>query len=214
MVSAASQLRRSNKGGRYNLKIRWTAGHCGIKGNTTADKEAKWVAEGHSTAKKDLPKYIHKAMRRSLSALKQENSKQANEAWKKEWSKSERFARFKAPDIVSPASKKFLMLISDRRIPKKMSSLIFQLRVGHAPLNSYLHWFERVDSARCPACGVERETTEHFILRCPKYAHERWALLRHIKDNNPKIEKVLSDPNVIIPLIHYIGATERFKDRV
>ena len=51
-------------------------------------------------------------------------------------------------------------------------------------------------------------------MRCPKYAHERWALLRHIKDNDPKIEKVLSDPNAIIPLIHYIGATERFKERV
>lgn len=83
VVSAASQLKRSNRGGRYILKIRWTAGHCGIKGNITADKEAKRAAEGHSTAKKDLPKYIHKAMRRSLSTLKQENSKQVNEAWKK-----------------------------------------------------------------------------------------------------------------------------------
>ena len=213
VVSAASQVKKSSKSGRYNLKIRWTAGHCGIKGNTIADKEAKRAAEGHSTAKKDLPKYIHKALKRSLSALKQENSKKANETWKEEWSESERFARFKAPDIVSPASKKFLTLISDHRIPKKMSSLIFQLRVGHAPLN-YLHRFERVDSTRCPACGAEREMTEHFILRCPKYAHERWALLRHIKDNVPKIELVLSDPKVIIPLIHYIDATERFKVQV
>ena len=211
VVSEANRLKKHKKGGNFSLKIRWTAGHCGIRGNTIADREAKQAAEGLSTAGKDLPKYIRKTMKRSLSALKQDHSKKANEAWKKEWNESERFARFKAPDIISPASKKFLKLISDHRIPKKTSSLIFQLRVGHAPLNNYLHRFKKVDSARCPACGEERETTEHFILRCPKYAHERWALLRHIKDNVPKIEQVLSDPKVIIPLTNYIDATERFK---
>ena len=211
IVKFAAQVKKTNKSGRYSLLVRWTAGHCGIKGNELADKEAKRAAGRHSSTDKDLPGYIRKAMKRSISALRQEHSKKANAEWKKEWNESERFKRFKAPDIVSPSSKKFLSLISGHRIPRKMSSLIFQLRVGHAPLNGYLHRFEKVDSAQCPACGEERETPEHFILRCPKYAHERWTLLRHVRDNTPRIEEVLSRPKIIVPLIQYIEATERFK---
>lgn len=57
------------------------------------------------------------------------------------------------------------------------------------------------------------ETTEHFILRCPKYAHECWALTRHLRDNSPKLEDILSNTKTVIPLINYIEATGRFADR-
>ena len=181
-LKMANQVAKSRSGSNYKLTVRWTAGHCGIVGNEKADEEAKRAAEGNSSPSTNIPRYICKTIRRSISALKQEHNKKLNEDWKKEWQESERFKRFQAPDIVSPASKKYLTLISDHRLPKNMASLIFQLRVGHAPLNGYLHWFKRVESARCPACGGARETPEHFILRCPKYAHERWALLRHVKD--------------------------------
>jgi predicted amino acid racemase len=90
--------------------------------------------------------------------------------------------------------------------------LIFQLRVGHAPLNGYLYRFHKVDSARCPACGEVSETTEHFILRCPKYAHERWALQQHFRDNAPKLEDVLSNTKAAIPLINYVETTGRFAE--
>jgi hypothetical protein len=39
-----------------------------------------------------------------------------------------------------------------------MVSLIFQLSMGHAPLNDYLRQFMKVDRPRCPACGTEKET--------------------------------------------------------
>ncbi|SRR6266851_4388350 len=90
-----------------------------------------------------------------------------------------------------------------------MASLIFQLRTGHAPLNDYLHRFMKVDSPRCPACGTERETAEHFILRCPKYAHERWALTRNVQASTPKLTDILSDPKIILPLVNYMEATGR-----
>jgi hypothetical protein len=122
--------------------------------------------------------------------------------------------RFKAPDIASPSSKKFLALISNHRLEKKMSSTIFQLRVGHVPLNAYLFRFGITESAQCPACGEAREMADHFVLRCPKYALERWALLRHIKDATPKLEDVLSNPKLIMPVANFIAATERFKLQV
>jgi hypothetical protein len=121
--------------------------------------------------------------------------------------------KLRATDIISPHSRKYLALISDHRISRRMASTIFQLRVGHVPLNSYLHRFGKVDSAQCPACGEGRETADHFILRCPGYAHERWALLKHFRDGTPKLADVLSNPKAVIPLINYIEATRRFEQR-
>jgi ribonuclease HI len=211
MVSKSRRVKSRRKGSSYELTVRWTTGHSGIKGNEEADKAAKSAADGFSSTPSSIPVYIRKKIKKSTSALKQDRKKKAKEAWTSEWNTSERYKRFKAPDIVSPSSKKFLDLISDHRLPKHIASLIFQLRVGHAPLNGYLHRFGKIESARCPACGEARETTEHFILRCPKYAHERWALLRHVRDNTPRLEHIMANPKLIIPLMNYIDATERFK---
>ena len=212
-LNIAKQVAERRKGNRskYHLLVRWTAGHVGIKGNEKADSEAKKAADGHSSRRRELPAYVRKTIKSSISAHSQVYNKRANEEWKEEWVASDRYKRLRAPDTVPPASKKFLTLTSDERISRHMASLIFQLRVGHAPLNAYLHWFKKVDSARCPACGDIKESAEHFILRCPKYAHERWPLLRQAKDATPKLEVILSDPDLIRPLINFINATERFK---
>ena len=174
-----------------------------------ADAEAKCAAAGDSSNKAKILKYLHKPLKTSVSALKQKHNKIANEAWKAEWQTSERYKRLRALDIISPDSKEFITLTSDHRITRQMASLIFQLRVGHSPLNEYLHYFRLVDKARCPACGEASETAEHFILRCPKYAHERWILLQHLRDHTLKLENVLSDPKTIIPILQYISETNR-----
>ena len=148
---------------------------------------------------------------RSTSALKQAFNDKAKNSWKAEWHNSKRYKRFPASDIISPSSKKFLKLISDHSIPRKMASRIFQHRVGHVPLNEYLHRFKKVESARCPACGGAWETVAHFMLHCPSYAYERWALLKHTRANTPNLEDILSDPKACASLIKYIDATGRFE---
>ena len=209
-LAIANKLALSRSGSTYSLTIRWTAGHVGIKGNEQADKEAKMAANGDTTQNEALPKCIRKKIKQSTSAVKQKRNKAINSIWKEEWNESPRFKCFRATDLISPSSKKYMTLISDHRISRHMASIIFQLRVGHAPLNKYLFRIGKVDSAHCPACGTDEETVEHFMLRCPKYAHERWALFRHIRDNAPRLEEVLSNPKAIIPTTNYIQATERF----
>ena len=208
----AKHLRSRNGNEKYSLKIRWTAGHVGIEGNEKADKEAKRAAEGNSSDAKELPRYVRK-IKLSISALRQANNKERNETWKKGWQATRRYKRFQAKDVASPASRKYLTLISDHRIPRRLASLIFQLRVGHSPLNSYLHRFQKVDSARCPACGDPHETTEHFLLRCPKFAHKRWPLLALLNRTTPSLTDLLTNQKAIIPLINYIEATERFREK-
>ena len=92
-----------------------------------------------------------------------------------------------------------------------MASLIFQLQVGHAPLNKYLHRFKKVDHARCPACGDQVETVEHFLLHCPNFTHECWLLLVKLKRTVPLTIEILSNKNTILSLINFIEATERFR---
>jgi hypothetical protein len=53
--------------------------------------------------------------------------------------------------------------------------------LSHAPVNRYIKRIGKVNSARCPACGAEQETIEHFLLEGPSYAQERWALNRQAK---------------------------------
>ena len=138
-VKTANTLRKTRSKRKYKLTVRWTAGHVGIAGNEKADTEAKTAVEGTSSDKTDLPRYLRKAVRSSISASKQKHNEKLNETWKVEWQRSDRYKRFKAPDIISPASKKFLLLTNDHRISRHMASLIFQLRVSHARLNGYLN---------------------------------------------------------------------------
>ena len=55
---------------------------------------------------------------------------------------------------------------------------------------------------------------EHYLLQCPKYDHKRWALLRQVKDSDPKIKHILSNPKTILSVVNYIHATEQFKGKV
>jgi ribonuclease HI len=211
-LKISAQLKKTRKSKRFSITARWTAGHVGIKGNEKADKEAKLAAEGASSDKTDLPSYVRKTIKKSASAIKQVFNDMINKEWKAEWQESGRYKRFKAPDIYSPHSKKYLELTSDYRISRRMASLIYQLRSGHVPLNAYLFRFKRAESGRCPACGEEWETVEHFLLRCPAYAHERWSLQRLYQEETPRTTSILAEPKKILPLVSYIQATGRFEE--
>lgn len=209
----ATHLRERTGNAKYSLTIRWTAGHVGITGNEKADKEAKRAADGRSSASSELPRYLRKKLKLSVSALRQVNNKERNETWKREWTSSKGYRRLRTKDTLTPASQKYLTLISDHSIPRRMASLVFQLRVEHAPLNKYLHRFKKVESASCPACGDPCESVEHFLLRCPKYAHERWPLLARLNRTVPSMTDILSNQKIIRSLINYIDATERFIEK-
>ena len=103
--------------------------------------------------------------------------------------------------------------ISKEGISCKAASRIAQLRLQHVPLNSYLFQFKRVDKPSCPACGEAKENIAHFLLRCPSYAFERWALARQAKKNRKHmtVESLLGNPELAAPLSKYIESTGRFK---
>lgn len=54
--------------------------------------------------------------------------------------------------------------------------MLAQLRMGHARLNGYLHRIGQSGSDLCK-CGVERETAQHFLLRCTRWNEQRRMLI-------------------------------------
>ena len=113
----------------------------------------------------------------------------------------------------STPSVKFLKTISTDKLSRKAASRIAQLRrLGHIPLNSYLHRFKRADKANCAACGEDFKSPSHFLLSCRSYAFERWALERQArKKKSLTLETLLGDPDLALPLGNYIDGTGRFK---
>ena len=196
---------------RFRLTFRWSAGHVGIKGNEEADTEAKKVAEGESSDPADLPSYLHKPVKHSLSAIRQEHNKKLKRKWVIAWAASPRYRHAPFQDMLTPSSQKYMKSIGSQKISRAAASRIFQLRSGHVPLNHYLHRFKRVDNPRCPTCGHPTETVEHYILQCPKYRHKRWTLLRRAGGAHPKLIKLLANDKIITALVNYMDVMERFK---
>lgn len=69
-----------------------------------------------------------------------------------------------------------------------------------------------IDSARCPAYGTGSETVRHFLLHCPGYVHDRWALERSLsrREKALTLENLLGDAEAIIPLTNFINESHQF----
>ena len=211
MASMTHKRRGKNK---PKLTLRWVAGHEGITGNEAADKEAKKAAAGLSSDALSLPRYLRKTLPSNPAAIRQHHNAALKEAWAEEWKKSTRGQKFLQLDRTSP-SPGFLQRISNPELPRRTASLIAQLAISHAPLNAYLHKFKLVDKPQCPACGDGNETVSHYLLSCPGYAHERWALIQATRKKKKQLslETLFGDRDLILLLANFIGASHRFKQQ-
>jgi ribonuclease HI len=209
----ANQLQKRKSKRKYKLTLRWTAGHEGIEGNEKADEEAKKAASKLSSQVKLLPSYLRKPLCRNPSALKRDYSDKLKKDWTTTWRQATRGKLATRMDSSTPSAK-FLKTISNPKLSRKSASQIAQLRMQHFPTNSYLHKIKRVDRANCPACGAEDEDITHFLLTCPNYAHERWALARQVRKSkkNLTVEVLLGEPELALPLANYIEGTGRFRN--
>ncbi|KZV70474.1 hypothetical protein PENSPDRAFT_561026, partial [Peniophora sp. CONT] len=58
-------------------------------------------------------------------------------------------------------------------LTRKDSTVLFQLRSGHAPLNAHLHRMKCVEAPTCDRCWADDETVTHFVYECPAWTRER-----------------------------------------
>jgi len=208
----ANRLQKRKGKRKLKLTFRWTAGHEGIEGNEKADEEAKKAAKGLTADKPSLPPYLRCTLLTNPSAVRQQNQAAIKKDWTKMWRNSVRGAKLLKLDKTTP-SKGFLKRLSNPTLSRAASSSISQLVISHVPLNAYLKRFKKVDSANCPACGTSEEDVEHFLLICPSYAYERWIFKNEATklSKTLKLETILGDLSLTVPLANYIDATHRFK---
>jgi ribonuclease HI len=203
------QLQRRQRVGTV-LHIRWVPGHLGIEGNEAADEEAKAAARGRSSEPHRMPKFLKQGLLpRSFSSVVESFNKKLKGSWKEIWKGGKTYLKMKKIDPKLP-SRSYLELVTD--LTRRQSSIIMQLRAGHLPLNSYLHWITKRDSPDCshPRCAGRHETVFHYLLECPAYDKERREILGKHGRKAGKISYLLGDPKCIKDTVKFIAATKRF----
>ncbi|KAJ3781019.1 hypothetical protein GGU10DRAFT_278322 [Lentinula aff. detonsa] len=122
--------------------------------------------------------------------------------WAQTFSNSPRSQKFLAIDKKGVNSK-FVKIAGE--LKRKQTSILFQLRSGHAPLNHHLHRLKKAGSPNCPRCD------HHFLLECPAYRRERFHLRRKIGQAAYSLQQLLSEEKIIPHTLKYIGETKRFQ---
>ena len=191
-----------------DLLVKWVPGHMDITGNEKADSEAKKAITDGSSPQRKLPAPLRKVLPRSKSAVRQAYHHRLKTAAVKLWSKSPRFDRMALidPDF---AHNKFAKLT--RSISRNQASILFQLRSGHVPLNTYLHRIRKEDSPICPSCHHHRETVMHYVLHCEAYTNARHIMFHEAGRDARTLGKLLSTVDLLPHLFKYIRATERLR---
>jgi ribonuclease HI len=198
----------------HRIKLCWIAAHKDVKGNEKADEEAKKAASGKITPDEHLPHALRSPLPPSIGVTKHQFLLRLREEWAISWSRSPRKVRMEKFDEDFPFEKHRKSLEHLTRI---QSSLIFQLRSNHLPLNHYLHRIGKIPLKRCEQCWRRRrteatETVIHFLFECPSYEYERHDLDKKLGRSSRDLKAIFSDPDKTRVLLTYIGRTRRFKE--
>ena len=126
---------------------------------------------------------------RSKAAACQEYRRKLNVAAQNIWKSSPRFANM---ERLYPKFKCNTFVKITYKLQCKQASLLFQLRVGHVPLNAYLYKLQKVDLPICSSCRQHSKMVAHYILHCTMYREARRTLIYKAGRDARNIRKLLS----------------------
>ena len=66
-------------------------------------------------------------------------------------------------------------------------------------------------TATCPACLLEPETVQHYLLSCPRFAVERTRHFRRLGRRSLTLSYLLNTKGALKPLFAYINDTGRLR---
>ena len=154
-----------------DVLVKWSPGHMGILGNEKADEEARKAALEGSSPADELPAPLRKTLPRSKAVTQQEYMHKLKVSAEKLWKSSPRYERMAHLDLNIKLNKYAKLSNS---LHRDQASLLFQLRTGHIPLNTYLYYKIRKSvSPICPNCRQHNKTVLHYILHCSAFNDAR-----------------------------------------
>jgi hypothetical protein len=180
-----------------------------VEGNEQADEEAKKAITEGSSNMDDLLKILHNKLPHSTSAVKQAYREKLKQQAQHIWADSTRYKRMKNTDPNTPLGK-YVQLITP--LPRKLASILTQLRTGHTPLAKHLHHLGKNDSPKCPACQQNDKTIQHLILHCPAHREARQTLRNATGGRNINLTKLFTTKKTLCVLFMFVAATRHLQD--
>jgi len=113
----------------------------------------------------------------------------------------------KKTDPTTP-SNKYINIVT--MLPRKLASILSQLRTGCTPLAKYLHHISKTNSPICPACQQSEQTIQHFILHCLVHQIARQTLQNSMGGRDIDIMRLLTLPKTLCALFKYITEMGHF----
>ena|SRR3979490_623013 len=92
-------------------------------------------------------------------------------------------------------------------MPRRHTSILIQLRTGHAGLNKHLHRIGKVNTPMCAACERAEETMHHFLFRCLAYAEQRRELEHALRRGATSVATLLNRPRAMKHLFKYVSGS-------
>ena len=143
------------------LSLHWISAHVGVPGNEEAD-EAKIAAKS-----KSVNQIIE--LSNLIAPIFAEFKRMANDKWNKRWTiqKHEVYLRRIQPSRDLKSMSKF------KGLSRVTAAILIQVRTGKIGLNDFLFSAGQAETDRCSCRGRPRQTAEHVLTTCL-----RWADLR------------------------------------
>jgi hypothetical protein len=183
----------------FSITLYWCPAHVDIAENEEVDQLAKVATEGNHLRLNNF--------QRSLSNI-QQLAKQKFKFIKEKKSITR--------NNIILSNHPIKIFESLKKLERGESSIIYQLRSGHSPLNKYLHSIKRSETPNCNHCKKE-EDVAHYLIKCSKYSAQRRIFRQtitaeKIKINPNSIKDILDTPKVFQSLANFILTTKRFEN--
>ena len=130
------------------------------------------------------------------------------ERWKSLWAKSPQRGHMDKIDAKLPLHS---FLAATNHLSRAETSVLMQLRMGHIPLNAFLHRIGRADSPGCPTCQHTNKMIHHYLFDCPGHVQARHSLVRALGWNSKSIRHLLGNWQSYKSVLKYVHMTGRFK---